>query len=324
VDKEKIENIFTKVQNHFENDYQINLLTYLIAKKDQTFYSKTNLAPDKNGNNLLKFYVNTYLDSLKNEITENGVFNWTSDYPENSILVKSFDTVENNFYVERHQYEKITNNDFLKNQYTLRYFNLEVPINETESIHFHQQISTNYKTSLKARIKIFENSDRLEVINLMDSFTVGTDFNFVSFFDKTDKSKCFTIITDLKPFEKLHGFLKQYKIAYAEVSKLSCMDLSNLKETEDCGRKCAALLKLEGIPTCIDVLNNELLSDAQTLSKKVLTEKGIKYEIRDGKTVLFPKNPVQLKVIIKILSDKIVKTHFRQKEGLSGHFEEIP
>jgi uncharacterized protein YbaR (Trm112 family) len=73
----------------------------------------------------------------------------------------------------------------------------------------------------------------------------------------------------------------------------------------------------------MSALNEELLNDKQTISKDILNEKKITYKIRNGRPVIIPKNARQLKVVIKMLNDKIVRTQYLQRSGLSDYIEEI-
>jgi hypothetical protein len=323
--EQKTNQIFNSVEQYFENRLHKNPLTYLIARNGQKFYSKVT-APDADGNILLESYVKNYFGSLKSSISEYGLYDWDSDNPENGILTKSFGSTEESFYKEMRIYDEIDNDRFLKKQYPLRYFNLEIHLNDTQSIHLHQQISTGYQTSFsRVFVKLsFENMEKIKVIDFTNGFTVGHDFDFISFVDKENLHECFSIIQSRKSFEKLLGFIEKYKEAYEEVSKLDCIDLSVLGAgTEDCWRKCSSLLKYPNRSQCMSALNAELSTAEQTISKKFLDEKGIKYKIQNGLPILIPENAKQLKIVIKILSDKIVNTHFLHKYGLSDYIEEI-
>ncbi len=324
--RNRTKKLFDDAEEFFEYRYHPNPSTYLIAKNDENFYSKIDISPDNDGKILLENYTKNYLYFLQTRIKEDDVYDWDEDYPESGILIKSFDSLERDFYRDKNSFEEIDNDDFLQQQYQLRYFNLELPLNDTQSIHLHQYISSSYKSSLeKALIKIRpnENTERIKVIDFTNSFTLNNDFDFVGFYDKKNIGNCFTIISNLKPFERLHGIIEKYKEAYDEVSKLDCLDLSNLTDTEDCWRKCASLLKFKERARCMAALKVDLLSKSTNFPKKFLDEKGIKFDIIDGQPVLTPENPKQLKIIIKILSDKLVKTHLRHKDGLSDRIEEF-
>lgn len=319
--------LFRKAQEFFDYEYRINPLTYLIAKKDGKFYSKVDISPDNSGKEVLESYAKNYLDRLRDDIEEDDLHNWDDDYPENSILFKNFDDIQGDFYRERHNFRLIDNDDFLKKQYQLRFFNIELPIDDTQSIHLHQYISSSYQSSLENAIvklgKENEDTERIKIIDFTNSFTLNYDFDFVSFHDQDNINNCFTLISKLKPFEKLHSYVGRYKEAYNEVANFECVDLSNLADTEDCWRKCASLLKYEDRMSCMEDLKADLLSTEPTLPKDFLKEKGIKWGIVNGTPILTPENPRQLKIIIKILSDKLAQTYLRHRNGLSGHFEEF-
>ena len=311
-----------EAQKFFDNRHHINPLTYLIAKNEEKFYSKVNISPDNEGAFFLETCAKNYLDSIKNEIAENDSYDWDDDYPDNALLIKNFDNLEFDFYRKRRSFERIDNDDFLKKQYQLRYFNLELPLNEIQSIHLHQYISSSYQSSFKkALIRLNENTERIKVIDFTDSFTIDTYFNFVSYYDKQNFDNCFTVISDLTPFERLYGFIDRYKEAYDEVSKLACLDLSNMTDTEDCWRKCSSLLKFKDRNTYLAALKVNLLAKDKNFPKKFLAEKGIQVIFKKGEPVLMPENPRQLKIIIKILSDKLVNTYLGHKDGLSDHIE---
>jgi hypothetical protein len=179
-------------------------------------------------------------------------------------------------------------------------------------------------TKFKAYFPIFENIKKIQMIDYTKGFMISHDFDFLSFTDKTNPKQCFSIIKFRKSFEKLYEYVELYKRAYEEVSSLDCIDLKILGQgSEDCWRKCALLLKFPNLKHCMSALNEELLNDKQTISKDILNEKKITYKIRNGRPVIIPKNARQLKVVIKMLNDKIVRTQYLQRSGLSDYIEEI-
>ena len=143
--------------------------------------------------------------------------------------------------------------------------------------------------------------------------------------DKENPQDCFSIVHSLKWFEKLYDLIEEYKAAYQKVSSLAYLDLTNLKGgTEDCWRKCSSLLKFSKLNECFSALNAELTSTKQTLSKNILKDRGINFKIgNDGKAILSPENPRQLKAALKTLSDKMVDTHLLKRTGISDYIEEF-
>lgn len=325
MNKLKVNQMFDSVQSYFDNESHKNPLTYLIAKSGQTFYSNDKIAPKTEGNDLLEEYFKKFFKNLKDYIDEFGIYDWDSECPETGILTKKFSQREQNFYKNISSFDAINRKDFLKKLYELRYFNLELRLNDNQSIHLHQHLSSGYDTSWKLHVKLFE--DEIEKINVIDytkSFTIGQDFDFIGYVDKKQPEESFFVIQYQKWFEKLFDYIEQYRIAFDEVSKLSCLDLSKLDQgTEDCWRKCSSLLKYPHLKQCITALNNEILSDKQTISKDILRDKGIPYKVKNGKPILIPQGPNQFKAVVKILNDKIVRTHYLRRTGLSDYIEEL-
>ncbi len=300
-------------------------LYYLVAKNGKEFYSNDEIAPIKESNSRLVIYVKNYIESLRNDASENGIYSWDSECPDNSLLLKKFSDREAEFFRKLSNFEKIDSKRFLKKQYPLRYFNLELRLNGNQSIHLHQHISTDYQTSWKLHVKLIDDTEKIEVIDYTKGFTIGQNFDFVSYVDKENPQNSFSIVHSLKWFEKLFDLIDEYKAAYDKVSKLEYLDLKVLEGgTEDCWRKCSSLLKFSKLDQCFDALNAELTSDEHTVSKDILKEKGIQFRIgANGKAILAPENPRQLKAAIKILSDKIVDTHLLKRTGISDYIEEI-
>lgn len=323
-EKQKLDQLLGLAQEYL--DIPANQpLYYLVAKDGKTIYSNDEIAPKTDGNVLLVVYVKNYIKSLKNDAENIGVFNWDSESPDNAVFIKSFGDAEHEFFTKLSDYDKIDRNDFLKRQYENRYFNLELRLNDNQSIHLHQHISTSFQTKWKLHIKLFEDIEKIEVIDYTKGFTIGQNYDFVSYIDKENPQNCFSIVHSLKWFEKLYDLIEEYKKAYEKVSELSYLDLKSLDGgTEDCWRKCSVLLKFSKLNECYDALNAELTSDEQKLSKDILKEKGITYRIGDdGKAILTPETPRQLKAALKILSDSIVDTHLLKRTGISDYIEEI-
>lgn len=324
MDKTKVDKIFNVAEKYFENSNHKNPLIYLIAKDDETFYSYHKIAPKSDGNALLERYVKDFFGNLKNTINESDLYDWNFESPENCILFKDFELQEINFFKGMPIFKKIDKSDFLTKQYQLRFFNIELYLNDTQSIHLHQYLSADYQTSWKLHLNFFEDMQKIEVTDNTNGFTINQDFDFISYVDKTNNQESFSIIQNRKWFEKLYGFIDQYKDAYNKVSTLQCLDLSVLGNgTEDCWRKCSSLIKYSHLKECMSALNAELSTNKQTISKDILIEKGIKYRMSNGQPILIPENARQLKAVIKILSDRIVDTHFLKRIGISDYIEEI-
>lgn len=320
---EQINQLLISAQRYFTAPLHTNPLPYLVAKRRDNFYI-LNLAHEPEGNRILEDLAQHYFDDLEEKTIEFGVYNWDSDHPENSILYKRFMAVENNFYENMSSYEECDRESFLKKRYPLRFFSLELPLNTTQSIHLHQYVSVSYNTTWKLHWPLFEDAERIKIIDYTTGFTIEPGFDFLSYIDRTDSAQCFSVIHSRKWFEKLHGYIERYIEAYRQVSSLECIDLSVLGDgSEDTWRKCASLLRYPNLNQCITALNSELLTDEQTISKDVLIGKSINYEIRDGIPVIIPENVNQLKAVIKMLNDKIVQTQYLQRRGLSDYIEEI-
>lgn len=322
---EQVNQLLKSTQSYFTDSSHTNPLPYLIAKHSHNVYN-LNLAHDPEGDKILEDLAQHYFGDLKKDSAEFGVFDWESDHPEHCILYKRFMADENKFSQNMSSYEECDRKRFLKKQYPLRFFSLELPLNATQSIHLHQYVSGSYQTTWKRKLywNLFEDVERIKIIDYENGFTIDQDFDFLSFFDRTDSSQCFSVIHSRKWFEKLHGYIERYKKAYREISGLECIDLSVLGDgSEDTWRKCYSLLQYPNLNRCISALNSELLTDEQTISKDVLTDKSIKYEIRAGIPVAIPENVNQLKVIIKMLNDKIVRTQYLKRRGLSDYIDEI-
>ena len=320
---ERVNQLRIQAEGYFNDPFHINPLPYLIARRDQKYYQLT-LAQDLEGNRILERLVQEYLVDLTVDSAAFGVYDWDTENPEQCILFKRFMDAENDFYNKLSEYEECDRERFLRKRYPLRFFSLELPLDTTQSIHLHQYISNNYQTSWKLHWNLFEDLERIKIINNSTGFTIDKSFDFLSFVDKTDSSQCFSVIYTRKWFEKLHDYVKRYEEAYRVVSNLDCVDFSVLGTgTEDAWRKCFSLLKYPDLNRCVSALNSELLSGEQTISKDVLAEKGIQFEMRAGVPVVIPETVNQLKVVIKMLSDKIVLTQYLQRLGLSDYIDEI-
>ena len=313
---ERVNQLLLATQRYFSDSLHTNPLPYLVAKRSQNLYH-LNLAQEPEGNRILERLAQQYFVDLTVDLAEFGVYDWESDHPEHCILSKRFMADENEFYQNMSAYEECDRERFLRKRYPLRFFSLELPLNTTQSIHLHQYVSGGYQTTWK-------DVERIKIIDSSTGFTIEQGFDFLSFFDRTDSSQCFSVINTRKWFEKLHGYIERYEEAYREVSTLDCIDLSILGiGTEDTWRKCDSLLKYPDLNRCMSALNVELLTGEQTISKDVLADKGIRYEIRAGIPVVIPETVNQLKVVIKMLNDKIVRTQYLQRRGLSDYIDEI-
>ena len=118
-------------------------------------------------------YLKNYLESLASDAAEIGLFNWESESPDQAVFLKSFGDAEREFFKKLSNYEKIDKDSFLKRQYALRYFNIELRLNNKQSIHLHQHISTNFQTSWKLHINLFEDTEKIDVIDYTKGFTIG-------------------------------------------------------------------------------------------------------------------------------------------------------
>jgi hypothetical protein len=324
VQTEKFNEIIELAQTFLKNPKNIPLY-YLIAKDGKTIYSNDEISPKTDGNALLLTYVKNYLANLTSDSVELGIYDWESESPDQAVLLKSFGDAESDFFEKISEYEKIDKDSFLKRQYALRYFNLELRLNDKQSIHLHQHISTNFQTTWKLHIKLFEETEKIDVIDYTKGFTIGQNYDFISYVDKDNPQNNFSVVHSLKWFEKLYDLIEEYKEAFEKVGKLTYLDLKTLEGgTEDCWRKCSALLKFSKLDDCFTALNVELTSAGQTLSKDILKEKGIAFRIgTDGKAILAPETPRQLKAALKVLSDKIVDTHLLKRTGISDYIEEF-
>src|SRR5665648_247187 len=163
--------IFDEARKFFGNPNHLNPIIYLVAKDGKNFYSNAiPIAPSDDGSSLIETSVKTYLYNLENIMAESTVNNWDSSGPEEGISVKSFGSPENEFYKGIANFNPINNKKFLEKQYSRRYFNLELRLNDSESIHLHQAVTASYKTNWKKlQIKIFEDIEKIEVIDYNNS-----------------------------------------------------------------------------------------------------------------------------------------------------------
>ena len=71
------------------------------------------------------------------------------------------------------------------------------------------------------------------------------------------------------------------------------------------------------------MIQEHLIIDDENLTKRAFDSKNINYEISDGNVLIKPDGLQQIKSLLRIIKDGVVKTGLLGREGITGDFEEI-
>jgi len=321
---ESLQEILTRPQR------QRNFMPYLLAKKDEEFY-RLSLTPSDGGIEIFYDLASEYAIGLNVHAAEYGVYNFYDESPETCLLHKSFTDDEQIFFEAFPSFRLCDRRSFVLMQYDLSFLCVELPLNRTQSIHLYQYVPGSYRARdapaiTRRFMQLFEDRYLIQVSDYSEGFNIRKDFDFCSFYDSTDPSLCFSIIKarTRKWFEKMYGYIQQYRVSFDEVSRIDVLDFQLIGlGTEDTWRKCHSLLRSPLFEISLERFKEELLSDEDNTSKEFLDGKGIPYSTDNGILRVKPLTFYQAKIIIKMLEDNLVTTQYTGRDGLASYIEEV-
>lgn len=309
---------------------RINFMPYLLAKKSGEFY-RLSLAHSHEENEVFHDLSREYAIGLNAHAAEYGVYGFYEESPESCLLHKSFMDNERIFFEALLSYERCNQNSFVLGQYPLRFFCVEIPLNQNQSIHLYQHVPGSYRARDAPAMNrffahFFEDRYHIQVTNYNEGFNIRRDFDFCSFYDTTNPSRCFSIIKarTRKWFEKMYGYIEEYRESFNEVSRIDFLDLSEIGSgTEDTWRKCHALLRSPNYALSKIKFREALLSSEDNSSKKILDKIGIPYSTDSGTLRVRPQTVYHAKKIIQMLEDYLVKTEYGGRDGLANYIDVV-
>ncbi|MFW9877006.1 MAG: hypothetical protein ACFFG0_28260, partial [Candidatus Thorarchaeota archaeon] len=95
------------------------------------------------------------------------------------------------------------------------------------------------------------------------------------------------------------------------------------KETIPLQRKCYLIKNFNKLDECILKLKSALKTSDDNSVKRAFKSKNLDFEIISKSIKIKPKNTVQIKALMKIIYDGIVKTTLLGREGLTTAIEEF-
>lgn len=216
--------------------------------------------------------------------------------------------------------------DFLKtNKFKNVFFIVEINLNASgdKKIILFKSVSQNYyvKKTRNFIVSLYDERQRIKFIKNKDNLILDENFEIAAYIDK---SHSFFLITDRKKFEDLYEYHEKYMNAYDVLIKsLNFIEWGNAKATAAVQRSCYGIANFVRLDECVSKLKTELTSTNDNTIKKAIKAKQIKYDVKNGKLKIIPKNSSQLKALLKIITDGVAKTCLLDRDVIGSDFEEL-
>ncbi len=190
---------------------------------------------------------------------------------------------------------------------------------------FKKITSSYYNVKQSFVFNPFESNKHITLLDSKKDILLDRNFEVTAFIDETSKDGSFFFITDRDEFEDLFNYHQRYEEAYEALSK-TCpfIDWSMCKKTTPLLRKCFCLASHPRVGECIDRFKGELANKTENPITYALKTKEIKYGFtKDGELHINPTSTTQLKTLLKIIDDGVIKTYLLGREGITEEFEEL-